>query len=114
MPVVPPNNRKTAIEIINKANISMVSSCKCLSVYFIASKTDINFSTIRHGFNMLKRAKELAYIRKKVIQEKNHNDLDNDFFAPKFDDFLVSIEPNNIIEEIHNSFQKLNPSDLKV
>ena len=76
------------------------------------SKTDINFATIRHGFNMLKRAKELAYIRKKVIQEKNHNDLDNDFFAPKFDDFLVSIEPNNIIEEIHNSFQKLNPSDL--
>lgn len=76
------------------------------------SKTDSNFATIRHGFNMLKRAKELAYIRKKVIQEKNHNDLDNDLFAPKFDDFLVSIEPNNIIEEIHNSFQNLNPSDL--
>ncbi len=76
------------------------------------SKTDINFSTIRHGFNMLKRTKELAYIRKKVIQEKNHNDLDNDYFAPRFDDFLVSIESNNIIEEIHNSFKKLNPSDL--
>ncbi|QBO59354.1 DNA cytosine methyltransferase [Chryseobacterium salivictor] len=74
------------------------------------SKTDINFATIRHGFNLLKRAKELAYIRKKVIQEKNHNDLDNDFFAPKFDDFLVSIEPNNIIEELHNAFQRLNPS----
>lgn len=74
------------------------------------SKTDINFATIRHGFNLLKRAKELAYIRKKVIQEKNHNDLDNDFFSPKFDDFLVSIEPNNIIEEIHKAFQKLNPS----
>ena len=74
------------------------------------SKTDINFATIRHGFNMLKRAKELAYIRKKVIQEKNHNDLDNDFFAPKFDNFLVSIEPNNIIEEVHNAFQRLNPS----
>lgn len=74
------------------------------------SKTDINFATIRHGFNLLKRAKELAYIRKKVIQEKNHNDLDNDFFAPKFDEFLVSIEPNNIIEEIHNAFQKLNPA----
>nr|WP_294896730.1 DNA cytosine methyltransferase [uncultured Pedobacter sp.] len=73
------------------------------------SKTDINFATIRHGFNLLKRAKELAYIRKKVIQEKNHSDLDNDFFAPKFDDFLVSIEPNNIIEEVHNAFQKLNP-----
>ena len=74
------------------------------------SKTDMNFATIRHGFNLLKRAKELAYVRKKVIQEKNHSDLDNDFFAPKFDDFLESIEPNNIIEEVHNAFQKLNPS----
>jgi DNA (cytosine-5)-methyltransferase 1 len=74
------------------------------------SKTDINFATIRHGFNLLKRAKDLAYIRKKVIQEKNHSDLDNDFFAPKFDDFLVSIEPNNIIDEVHNAFQNLNPT----
>ena len=74
------------------------------------SKTDMNFATIRHGFNLLKRAKELAYVRKKVIQEKNHSDLDNDFFAPKFDDFLESIEPNNIIEEVHNAFQKLNPA----
>src|SRR5690606_27852722 len=74
------------------------------------SKTDINFATIRHGLNLLKRSKELAYIRKKVIQEKNHNDLDNDFFAPKFDDFLVSIEPNSIIEEVHSAFQRLNPS----
>lgn len=74
------------------------------------SKTDMNFATIRHGFNMLKRSKELAYIRKKVIQEKNHNDLDNDFFVSKFDDFLGSIESNNIIEEIRNAFQRLNPS----
>lgn len=74
------------------------------------SKTDINFATIRHGFNLLKRAKELTYIRKKVIQEKNHNDLDNDFFAPKFDDFLMSIEPSHIIEAVHNAFQKLNPN----
>lgn len=76
------------------------------------SKTDINFATIRHGFNLLKRAKELAYVRKKIIQEKNHSDLDNDFFAPKFDDFLMAIEPNNIIEEVYNAFQKLNPSTI--
>lgn len=43
------------------------------------SKTDINISTIRHGFNLLKRSKELAYVRKKVILEKAHSDLDNDF-----------------------------------
>lgn len=74
------------------------------------SKTDFNFSTIRHGFNMLKRSKELAYIRKKVIQEKNHCDLDNDSFASKFDDFLVAIEANSIIEEVHNAFLQLSPS----
>lgn len=74
------------------------------------SKTDVNFGTIRHGFNLLKRAKELEYIRKKIIQEKNHNDLDNDFFASTFDEFLISIEPNNIIEKIHRAFQNLNPT----
>ena len=73
------------------------------------SKTDSNFNTIRHGFNLLKRTKELAYIRKKVILEKNHNNLDNDKFAPKFDDFLISIEPNSIIEEIHEGFRQLIP-----
>ena len=49
------------------------------------SKTDINIITIRHGFNLLKRSKELAYVRKKVIIEKAHSDLDNDFFAEKPD-----------------------------
>ncbi|HNT49040.1 MAG TPA: DNA cytosine methyltransferase, partial [Cyclobacteriaceae bacterium] len=43
------------------------------------SKTDVNINTIRHGFNLLKRSKELAYVRKKVILEKAHSDLDNDF-----------------------------------
>lgn len=76
------------------------------------SKTDISFATIRHGFNLLKRTKELAYIRKKIIQEKNHNDLDNDSFAPKFDEFLTSIDPNNIIDEVHIAFQILNLSSI--
>jgi DNA (cytosine-5)-methyltransferase 1 len=74
------------------------------------SKTDLNFSTIRHGLNMLKRSKELSYIRKRVIQEKNQCDLDNDTFASKFDAFLVAIEPESIIENMRNAFQKLSPS----
>ena len=73
------------------------------------SKTDINISTIRHGFNLLKRSKELAYIRKKVILEKAHSDLDNDFFADKFDLFLTSIESDSIIEQIQLAFKNLNP-----
>lgn len=76
------------------------------------SKTDINFGTIRHGFNLLKRSKELEYLRKKVIQEKNFNDLDNDHFASNFDDFLVSIESDNIIEKIHNSFKNIEPENI--
>ena len=61
-------------------------------VDYKTSKTDKNISTIRHGFNLLKRSKELAYVRRKVILEKAHSDLDNDFFAEKFDDFLTSID----------------------
>ena len=38
-------------------------------VDYKTSKTDININTIRHGFNLLKRNKELAYVRKKVILE---------------------------------------------
>jgi DNA (cytosine-5)-methyltransferase 1 len=73
------------------------------------SKTDININTIRHGFNLLKRSKELALIRKKVILEKAQSDLDNDFFAEKFDSFLTSIESDSIIEQIHEAFNVLKP-----
>ncbi|MEP7197488.1 MAG: DNA cytosine methyltransferase [Saprospiraceae bacterium] len=75
------------------------------------SKTDVNINTIRHGFNLLKRSKELAYVRKKVILEKAHSDLDNDFFAEKFDTFLSSIESDSIIEKIHEAFNNLKPAE---
>jgi DNA (cytosine-5)-methyltransferase 1 len=74
------------------------------------SKTDVNINTIRHGFNLLKRSKELAYVRKKVILEKAHSDLDNDFFAEKFDSFLTSIESDSIIDQIHEAFKNLKPA----
>lgn len=74
------------------------------------SKTDININTIRHGFNLLKRSKELAYIRKKVILEKSYSDLDNDFFAEKFDSFLTSIESDSITEQIQDAFENLKPT----
>jgi len=40
-------------------------------VDYKTSKTDKNISTIRHGFNLLKRSQELASIRKEVITEKS-------------------------------------------
>jgi DNA (cytosine-5)-methyltransferase 1 len=75
------------------------------------SKTNIDINAIRHGFNLLKRSDELAYIRKKVIAEKAHSDLDNDYFAEKFDDFLTSIDSSSIIERINQSFKNLKPSE---
>ena len=80
-------------------------------VDYKTSKTDKNISTIRHGFNMLKRSKELAYIRKKVINEKSFSDLDNDFFADDFDNFLTAIEAETIVEKIHNAFNALKPNE---
>lgn len=79
-------------------------------VDYKTSKTDININTIRHGFNLLKRSKELSYIRKKVITEKAFCDLDNDFFFENFDNFLTSIEPESIIENLNVAFKNLKPA----
>lgn len=79
-------------------------------VDYKTSKTDKNISTIRHGFNLLKRVKELEYIRKRVINEKAFSNLDNDFFAEDFDSFLTSIESETIIEKIHIAFKNLKPN----
>ena len=81
-------------------------------VDYKTSKTDKNISTIRHGFNLLKRVKELEYIRKKVINEKAFSNLDNDFFAEDFDVFLSSIEPETIIGKMHTSFNNLKPNKI--
>ncbi|WP_179415876.1 DNA (cytosine-5-)-methyltransferase [Mucilaginibacter sp. E4BP6] len=80
-------------------------------VDYKTSKTDINISTIRHGFNLLKRTTELAYIRKKVINEKAFCDVDNDHFANSFDDFLTSIESESIIDRINLAFASLKPAE---
>jgi DNA (cytosine-5)-methyltransferase 1 len=79
-------------------------------VDYKTSKTDKNISTIRHGFNLLKRVTELEYIRKSVINEKAFSNLDNDFFADDFDLFLTSIEPETIINKMHTSFNNLKPN----
>lgn len=76
-------------------------------VDYKTSKTDVNINTIRHGFNLLKRSNELTYIRKKVIVEKAHSDLDNDYFAEQFDSFLSAIEADSVIEQIERAFRNL-------
>jgi DNA (cytosine-5)-methyltransferase 1 len=78
-------------------------------VDYKTSKTDSSISTIRHGFNLLKREYELAHIRKKVINEKAFCDLDNDSFVDDFNNFLTSIESESIIGRINSAFKNLNP-----
>ena len=80
-------------------------------VDYKTSKTDLNISTIRHGFNLLRRSNELAYIRKKVINEKAFSDLDNDLFVEDFDTFLTVIEPESIVRRINNAFSNLKPDE---
>jgi DNA (cytosine-5)-methyltransferase 1 len=79
-------------------------------VDYKTSKTDSSISTIRHGFNLLKREHELAIIRKKVINEKAACDLDNDFFYEDFNNFLTVIESETIIDRINSAFKVLKPS----
>ena len=79
-------------------------------VDYKTSKTDLNISTIRHGFNLLKRVQELAYLRKKVINEKAFCDLDNDLFVDDFNNFLTTIEPESIVERIKIAFNNLKPA----
>jgi len=79
-------------------------------VDYKTSKTDASISTIRHGFNLLKREHELAFIRKKVINEKAACDLDNDFFYEDFNNFLTAIEAETIIVRINEAFNVLKYS----
>lgn len=106
-------NNDKALEYSKERYIQMIENkFRILTpkiVNYKTSKTDININTIRHGFNLLKRSKELSYIRKKVIQEKNQSNLDGDFFASKFDDFLYSIEFDEIISQIQKSLNALTP-----
>ncbi|KIC92090.1 DNA cytosine methyltransferase [Flavihumibacter sp. ZG627] len=78
-------------------------------VNYKTSKTDSSISTIRHGFNLLKREHELLFIKKKVINEKAFCDLDNDFFYEDFNNFLSAIEPESIISKITAAFNNLKP-----
>ena len=78
-------------------------------VDYKTSKTDLNVSTIRHGFNLLRRETELNQIRKKIIHEKAHSDIDNDLFVGDFDKFLDTLKPGSIISRMRQAFSNLNP-----
>ncbi len=78
------------------------------------SKTDNNINTIRHGFNLLARAKEWNKLKRDIIKEKDFCNIDSDNFVNSFTEFLTEIGSENIISKIENAFKALKvPSSYK-
>ncbi|MFD2551424.1 DNA cytosine methyltransferase [Bizionia sediminis] len=71
------------------------------------SKTDENINTIRHGFNLLARAKEWEKLKRDIIKEKDFCNIDSDNFVNAFTDFLTEISSENVISKIENAFKIL-------
>ena len=77
-------------------------------VDYQTSKMDQRISTIRHGFNLLQRNKEWEVIKRKIIKEKDHCNIDNDYFVDHFNDFISELDPQEIIKNIEKAFKNLN------
>lgn len=78
------------------------------------SKTDLDINTIRHGFNLLSRSKQWDKLKRDIIKEKDHCNIDSDNFVDQFSLFLTEISSENIISKIEKSFKSLNvPSEYK-
>lgn len=73
------------------------------------SKTDPRINTIRHGFNILARAKEWNKLKRDIIKEKDFCNIDGDSFVNSFTTFLTEISTENVILKIEEAFK-----DLKV
>lgn len=71
------------------------------------SKSDRNISTIRHGLNLLRHNEQREKIASDIINEKTVSNIDNDFFADKFNTFLASITDEEIISQINKSIDQV-------
>jgi len=80
-------------------------------VDYKTSKMDQRISTIRHGFNLLQRSKEWEVLKHKIIREKDHCNIDNDYFVDHFNDFLSELAPEEVIKKIKDAFNKLNVAE---
>jgi DNA (cytosine-5)-methyltransferase 1 len=72
------------------------------------SKSDDRVLTIRHGLNLLARSKQLEILQRSIIKEKDHNNVDGDFFVDAFTTFLAELEPEEIIRKIERAFDALS------
>ncbi len=71
------------------------------------SKTDSRINTIRHGFNILARTKEWEKLKRDIIKEKDHCNIDGDAFTDHFTTFLTQISSESTIYHIENAFNEL-------
>ena len=78
------------------------------------SKTDERVLTIRHGLNLLARSKQLAILQRSIIKEKDHNNVDSDYFVDAFTTFLGELEPNEIIRKVERAFDQLSIANAYV
>lgn len=76
-------------------------------VDYKTSKTDERVSTIRHGFNLLLRKKQLEKLKRDIIREKDHCNVDNDYFVDSFTEFLDNLDASSIIDKIEMAFESL-------
>jgi DNA (cytosine-5)-methyltransferase 1 len=72
------------------------------------SKSDQRVLTIRHGLSLLARAKQLEVLQRLIIKEKDHNNIDGDYFVDSFTAFLAELEPGHIIHKIERAFDDLS------
>ncbi|HBO27784.1 DNA (cytosine-5-)-methyltransferase [Culturomica sp.] len=76
-------------------------------VAYKESKTDCRINTIRHGFSLLGRTKELFRLQKEFIKEKDLCNIDNDYYVDGFNDFLDMLVPEAIISQMEKAFNDL-------
>lgn len=74
------------------------------------SKTDSRINTIRHGFNILARTKEWEKLKRDIIKEKDHCNIDSDSFVEPFTTFLTHIGSESVINQIELAFKELKVS----
>lgn len=77
-------------------------------VDYKTSKTDDRVNTIRHGFNLLLRTQHLEKLKRDIIKERDHSNVDNDYFVNSFANFLDDLEVANIVEKIELAFERLD------
>ncbi|MBN1971283.1 MAG: DNA (cytosine-5-)-methyltransferase [Candidatus Delongbacteria bacterium] len=76
-------------------------------VDYKTSKTDFSISTIRHGFNILVRSKQWEKLKRDIIKEKDHCNIDNDYFVDSFSKFLSDLGTDEVINKIESAFKNL-------